>query len=360
MSVCTQCGHPLGVGRFCTDCGHPVDETGPVSEDTGGVDDWRTGTAERPAVLDESEPTVVVRRPVLPPPVQTPNEAPRYPLYADEAPPVPAPPPQPAPYVAPVDLAPDPSLESHRHVGERPPRSAAAVWLPWVVGGVVLLLVGSLGIWLLLGTGDDTSPASSDTASDPAAGSSEPSQTEGQEPSDKPKDDKSDKPSKPGKPSGVSRSATPTVPATAPPNEDVDGNMVRYVARNMLDGVPETTWRMAGDGSGETLSFELPAATTITEVGMINGYAKTSTDGGRNLDWYQGNRRILEAEWIFDDGSTVSQDFESTHNVQTIDVDNVKTKTVQVRLVRVSAPGKGPAKRDYTAISEVFLVGSAG
>jgi hypothetical protein len=363
MSVCTECGHPLGVGSFCTNCGQPVDESGPVSEDTIIADDWRTGTAERPAVAGPTEPTIEVGRPVLPPPVTTASEAPRYPLYADEA-------------VhddslpddrLPDDRLPDDNLhdddamtstENHRHVGERQPRSATAIWVPWLVGAAVLVLVGAVGIWLLLSSGDDTTP----TASDPAANGASPdsptaSDSKQPKPSSKPSKDKSDKP---GKTADVSRSATATVPATAPPNEDVDGNLVRYEGRNMLDGVPETTWRMVGDGTGKTITFDLAEPTTITEVGMINGYAKTATDHGRKLDWYAGNRRVLEVEWVFDDGTTVSQDFERTRNLQTIRVDHVTTSSVQVRLVSVSKPGSGPSARNNTAISEVSLVGSPG
>ena len=342
MSVCTQCGHPLGVGRFCTNCGLPVDETGPVSEEVFAGDDWRTGTAERPAIGGPTEPTIEVGRPVLPPPVTTSNEPPRYPLYADEA--------------VPEDIREDDPMAStgnHRHVGERQPRSAAAIWVPWLVGAVVLVLVASVGIWLLLGSGDDDSPTASDpAATDPAPASPKASKSKEPKPSPKPSE------GKPGKPDDVARSATAKVPATAPPNEDVDGNMVRYEGRNMLDGVPETTWRMEGDGTGETITFDLAEPTTISEVGMINGYAKTASDGGRELNWYTGNRRVLEVEWVFDDGTTVSQDFANTRNLQTVKVDDVTTSSVQVRLVSVSKPGSGPAARNNTAISEVSLVGT--
>jgi hypothetical protein len=337
MPVCTQCGHSFAVGRFCTNCGHPVDEAGAARADepqeaTLVADDWRTGTAERPAVARD-EPPPPAPGPVLPPPVMTPNEPARYPLYADEA-------------------APATATGSHRHVGERPPRTLAA-WLPWVAGGVVLVLIASIGFWLLLGGDDD--PGSS-TAADPATSSDAPPSS--------PKDsDTEPSPSdegegKPGKPADVSRSATAVVPETAPPNEDVDGNLVRYEARNMLDGVPGTCWRMTGDGTGETIVLELADPTTITEVGMVNGYAKTATDGGRNLDWYLGNRRVLSVEWVFDDGTSVSQDLESTRNLQTMEVDEVTTESVEVRLVSVSPPGTGPSRRDYTAISELSVVGA--
>jgi hypothetical protein len=349
MSVCTQCGQPLGVGRFCTNCGHPVDESGPVSEETSvAVDEWRTDTAERPAV-QEVEHTIRRQRPILPPPVTTPSEPPRYPLFADEAPPRDgraggamgagaAPPDQVTP------------TQAFRHVGDRPPRRSVG-WVPWAAGAVVLLLMTLIGVWLLLSGGDDGSPAADDTtASDTTEPSPDTSEPE-------PSDEGGQGTGSAGKPEDISRTATASAPKTAPPGEDVDGNVVRFDARQMLDGVPETAWRMAGDGTGDTLTFALPGPTAITEVGMINGYAKTSTDGGRRLDWYDGNRRVLAVEWIFDDGTAVEQDLDETRNLQTVQVSDVTTETVKVRLVEVSKPGGGPAGRNYTAVSEVALFG---
>jgi hypothetical protein len=43
-----------------------------------------------------------------------------------------------------------------------------------------------------------------------------------------------------------------------------------------------------------------------------------------------------------------------------VDIDPVTTSSVQLRLVTVSPPGQGPSRRDYTAISDVALVGSPG
>ena len=127
----------------------------------------------------------------------------------------------------------------------------------------------------------------------------------------------------------------------------------------MLDGVPTTCWRMPGDGSGSTISVTLAEPTTLSEVGIINGYAKTSDDaGGRVFNWYRGNRRVLAVEWSFDDGTVVSQSLEEVRRLQTVDVDDVTTSTVTLRLVTVSAPGTGRSARDYTAISDLSLVGT--
>lgn len=324
MESCTSCGHELGVGRFCTNCGHPVGAPLPDDLPTDGPpdDDWRTRTAERPAVV----PPLRAGGPVSPPLVPEPGRGhgPRYPLYADEV--------TAAPAVLPAGLP--------HHRGQRR-------WLPWVAGFAVLVLIGALGLWLLTGDGQ---PDGTDRAVDPTRSDSSspaPTPTTSVSPST-------------GKAEDVAQLATATVPATAPPNQDVSGNMVRYEARNMLDGVPETCWRMPGDASGEEITVQLADPTTLTKVGLVNGYAKTATDAsGRRLDWYHGNRRILSVEWTFDDGTIISQSLDDTRKMQTIEVDSVTTSTVRLRLVSVSSPGSGPAARNYTAISDVSLVGIA-
>jgi hypothetical protein len=211
-----------------------------------------------------------------------------------------------------------------------------AAWLPWATGAGVLVLVAGLGAWLL--GGGDPDPAAEGAASS-AAGEAPGSGA-------------------PGEAADVARFATAVVPRTAPPNQDVDGNLVRYDGRQMLDGVPETCWRMPGDGTGQTLTFELAEPTALTSVGLVNGYAKTASSDGGDLDWYLGNRRVLAVEWRFDDGTTLRQDLAETRDLQTLDVEGVSTETVQLRLLSVSAPGQGRAARDYTPLSEVSLVGS--
>ena len=152
--------------------------------------------------------------------------------------------------------------------------------------------------------------------------------------------------------------ASAKAPKTAPPNEDVNGDQVSYDASNMLDGVPETAWRAAGDGKGLNLTFTLREPTELHQVGLVNGYAKTSTDSkGRTFDWYLGNRRIQSVVWVFDDGSKVEQELNETRELQLVDVPDVVTRRVVLRLIAVSPPGEGNAARDFTAISEVSMVG---
>jgi hypothetical protein len=338
MSSCASCGHELGVGRFCTNCGAPV-------SDYSSGEDWRTDTAERrlPVSADPRTPPAAV----APPP------PPRYPLYADEVPGYSAygplntlaaeaqPPAEPAQPAEPAahwtdDAAPDapehpgPAYDSYDYFEER---RSPVLWI--LVSAVVVCLVGA-GWWFLVR--DDGSGGNGTAGNDsPAAQGGQPSEQAGTD---------------------VAGRASAKAPKTAPPNEDVNGDQVSYDASNMLDGVPETAWRAPGDATGMALTFTLRDPTELHEVGLINGYAKTSTGSkGRTFDWYHGNRRVESVVWVFDDGTKVRQKLDDSTDLQMVDVGDVVTSKVVLRLVTVSKPGKGDAARDYTAISEVSLVG---
>lgn len=328
MTTCVKCGYALGVGRFCVNCGHPVDGGPPIGD-----------TVERPAVHD---PGPTVAAPVTPPPPPPPPPQARFPLYADEV--------RPGPEPAYLPGASRPPPAGHHR------SDATPAWLPWLAGAVALALVAAVGVVLLLGGGDDEPEA------DPPAGSTSPSAPPSATPSTTPSTTPSATPTEtstdPGELTDVAATATAAVPRTAPPNTDVDGNLVRYEARHLLDGVPTTCWRMPGDGSGSSITVTLAEPTTLSEVGIVNGYAKTSDDGGTILNWYRGNRRVLAVEWTFDDGTVLTQSLEEVRDLQTVAVDEVTTSTVTLRLISVSAPGTGRAARDYTAISDLSFVGT--
>ncbi len=320
MEVCASCGHPLGVGRFCTNCGHRV--------------------GEEPA---QAGP------PTLPPSAVEPPPQARYPLFADDVPerapasapasrPPPALPPPPTPAPQPVvPTRPQPPGRTHRSGGG---------WLPWAVGTVALLLFALIGALLLLDD-DDSDGARDEATGDRTTESSraKPDRRRSPNPSDEPPAGKG--------PLDVAQYAGVSVPDTAPPNVDVSGNPVRYEARNMVDEAPHTCWRMPGSGEDDEIIFTFLEPVEITEVGIVNGYAKSSGD----LDWYAGNRRVLQVEWVFDDGTSVEQSLETTRDLQRLTLDAVTTTTITLRLLDVSEPGGGRSARNYTAISEVSLVG---
>lgn len=150
----------------------------------------------------------------------------------------------------------------------------------------------------------------------------------------------------------VAAQAEVEVPGTAPDGLDSGGNEVTYDADHLVDGDPSTAWRVEGDATDEEIVLTLPEARTITEVGIVNGYAKVDEESGDRR--YGQNRRVLAATWIFDDGTEASYELEETVEPQTFTLDSpVTTATVRLRLDEVSDPGG----RDFTAISELSLLG---
>jgi hypothetical protein len=372
---CTQCGHVLGLGRFCTNCGHPVaarhhdplsdpiepahlepdtlepdalepdtlepDDRTPAQDDVAA--DWRTDTAERtvkPAVATAVDlPSTPDPSPRVPPAATEPPPPPRFPLFADEvveAGPAPVDPP---PVPAPGALLPweqeDAEEDWEEDDWDEEWEGAGRSRTVKIAGALVVLTVLVVGAWFLGQViGGDDGGADDPTATDSSSAGSAPGSVD------------------------HTAEASAKAPRTAPPNEDVDGNPTSYDASNMLDGVPETAWRTAGDGSGLKLVFTFPAKTRITQVGLINGYAKEATDGsGKKLDWYEGHRRIESVTWNFGVGPVVRQNLEDDRAVQTVDLEPVEVRKIVLKIVSVTAPGDGPAARDFTAISDVLLAG---
>jgi hypothetical protein len=360
---CTQCGHLLGLGRFCTNCGAPVAVRDPLSDPIDAVpktepaepaaappvEDWQESTAERPASPSSTTPptappTVALSTPAppsparVPPVVVEPPPPPRFPLFADEVQEVAAPAPlfssSPPAATASEAVEADEDLNEDEDWAEDEWDESGRPRAVWLAVAVAVLAALVLGAWFLgQKIGDD------DPSADPTAGAD----------------------------SGASQAAervdhtadaSASAPKTAAPNVDVDGNATSYDASNMLDGVPETAWRTEGDASGMKIVFTFSEKTRITEVGLINGYAKKARDGGKVLDWYEGTRRLQQVTWIFAGGQTVRQDLSDDREVQTIQVEPVEVTKVVLKIVTTSEPGEGAARRDYTAISDVLFAES--
>jgi len=291
------------VGRFCLNCGHLI------------------GAPVPPPPTLEANPAAIPETPPAPPP------------DAD-----PAPDPAPARAASTWDPARDllPFDDDSRHWRGSTGLSGRAM-LAWVVGAA--LLVG-LVLLLLRVYGDATD--TDDTATDPSgqeSASVDPDAAEG--------------PASIGKMFNAARGATFEVSATAPATRDLDGQLVGYAAAQMGDGIPATAWRMAGDGTGSVITIVLRRPTVVSRVGLINGYAKQIS----GVDWYPNNRRLLTAQWAFDDGTTVEQTFAERPTLQRMEVPAVLTETVTLTISSVTPPGLGTLGRDYTAISEVAIMG---
>lgn len=302
---CVRCGAELGVGRFCLNCGHPIGQPAPEAVEP------------RPGPAREDLPMAV--------PVQAADPTP--------VPPVPA-----------TQWDPREDLLPYEEVDdlERDEPLKGRAWIAWVLGAV--LLVGL--VFVLLRTfsadGEDAS------ASDPGSSESSPPAQASESP-----DPGTGAPTGVGKRRQLATAATFAVPATAPPTTDFDGTLVAYEASQMNDGNLSTTWRMAGDASGQTVTVTLADPAVVSKVGLVNGYSKQVA----GVDWYPNNRRILTVTWTFEDGSTLDQTFAERPGLQMLKVPPVETSTVGIRITSVTPPGSGNLGRDYTAISEVSIIG---
>jgi hypothetical protein len=340
VDTCVACGAELGVGRFCLNCGHPIGAPAPA-----------TLVAPDPAPPSASPPDTSPGPSADPEPSAMPVQA------AD---------PTPVPPVSPPDLStdaaapPDRQVEWDPHVELLPYEEVddlegetvvpGNAWIAWVAAAVLLVAV-VLVLIQVFSTDDEV-------ATDPTGGSTptvspedSPDAPEETEPEATPED--TDAPVGVGRRLELATAATVEVPGTAPPTTDFDGNLVAYEADQLRDGNPGTTWRTAGDVTGQTVTLTLAQPSVVTRVGLVNGYAKQVA----GVDWYPNNRRILAVTWGFDDGTTVEQAFAERPTMQVRRVPPVVTRTVTITLTSVTPPGSGSLGRDYTAISEVSILG---
>ena len=259
----------------------------------------------------------------VPPPVHQAPPPQRFPLYADEG----------QPYVdgqVGTGTAEIPVVPGGRH--------RRRAWLPWLGVAAVLVLLVAVSVSLL---GEDERAPASQRPSGEASGGSKP-------------------PASAGEPDELAGLATADAPSSDADSVDIaTGEPTTYDPANMLDGDPATGWRVSGDATGSVLTFTFDEPVTLTGVGLVNGYAKTSVDGsGTEFDLYAGSRRVLAVEWVLDGGEPIPQTLvDGERGMQLLDVGAVEASTVELRLVAVSVPGRGAGARDKTAISEVSLNG---
>lgn len=361
VDSCVSCGAELGVGRFCLNCGHPIGAPAPA------------GARLAPA------PVPVEQQPIAPP-VQAADPTPVAPTNPPdvpaESPAQPAPQPTPQPTSRPTSR-PTPRPPAGRRAD--PPASAPAprrgsewdpreellpyeevdevdlpavrghAWLYWIAGAA--LLVALVLVLLEVFESDDT--AVDATAAVDGTASTESSQEAGTTEEAATGQDEAQVPEGVGKRRELAGTVTFDVPGTAPPTQDFDGSLVAYEAGQMGDGDPSTTWRVAGDATGQKITMTLPETAVIHRLGIVNGYAKSVA----GVEWYPNNRRILTATWQFADGSAIEQTFAERPGLQMMKVPPVATRTLSITINAVTPPGSGSLGRDYTAISEVSIIG---
>jgi hypothetical protein len=350
------CGAELGVGRFCLNCGHPIGapappppevvEHPPIAPPVQAADPTPVAPTSPPDLSDEPTTAPPAARPAPTRPSQARPAA--RPTPAHPAPTAVVPPTPRQEWDPSEDLLP---YEEVDDVDEPPIRGRA--WIAWVLGAV--LLVGLVMVLIRVFATDDT-----DVATDPADGTSS-AAPQGTTTDDAGStgdsggsgDGSSEEPRGVGRLTDLARGATFAVPGTAAPTTDLDGNLVAYEASQMGDGNPATAWRSEGDATGETITITLAQPSVVTRVGLVNGYAKQVA----GVDWYPNNRRVLAVTWGFDDGTTLEQTFAERPSMQRITVPPTETATVTITFNQVTPPGSGNLGRDYTAISEVTVMG---
>jgi hypothetical protein len=139
--------------------------------------------------------------------------------------------------------------------------------------------------------------------------------------------------------------------ATAPPGTDARGAVVNYAASNLVDGDPTTAWRAPGSAQGVVLTLRFDEPVIVTRIGLIPGYAKVDPADGSNR-FFQ-NRRVHRVRY----GATgISREasFVDQPELQTVDVVSKPTTEVTVEILESTAPGD----RDYTAVSEIEVMGT--
>lgn len=343
------------MGRFCLNCGHPIGEPAParpVAPPAAAPPEPTAPAAPAPARTGPIVLPVQAADPTPVPPVTVPDDAqpPRGRVTEPEPVSRPEPEPEPAPPARPwSEWDPHEDLLPYEEVDDLEPEPVlpGRAWIAWVAGA--LLLVGLvLALLQVFGTDEDgtaSEPGTSDSAAPSPARESAPPEEDSPAPTDGPRGV--------GTLVDLAADATIAVPDTAPPTTDFDGNLVAYEASQMNDGNPSTTWRMAGDASGQTVTITLAEPGVVYRVGLVNGYAKQVAD----VDWYPNNRRILSVTWGFDDGTTLEQTFAERPGMQRLKVPPVETGRVTIAITSVTPPGTGSLGRDYTAISEVTIIG---
>jgi hypothetical protein len=223
---------------------------------------------------------------------------------------------------------------------------------------VVVVLVVGIGLVVVLRGGDDDTTAVDRGHRSPAQRAPD-SATTAQAPSEATSNAPATSPTGAA---GPPRDLAPEVrriqvPGTAAASTDArTGAPVTFEAAHLTDGDTTTCWRVDGDASGGTITVTFRQPVTLTEVGLVNGYAKSYP----GYDGYKLNRRVLSVRWVFDDGTSVDQQLATDRRMQTVPVQAGETSHLRLEIVSVSPPGSGPLGKDFTPISELQLTGATG
>jgi hypothetical protein len=173
----------------------------------------------------------------------------------------------------------------------------------------------------------------------------------------------------------ASTGPTPTSPPSAPtgqllgpsdvvatcesaPATDSRNNPVSYEPWRAADGKTDTAWRCDGDSSGQSITLSFGREVTITQIGLLPGYAKVDPYNGINR--FPEMRRVRSAQFdCIGDGESVRGSvthlFRDAAQIQNVATPGLTAcSAIRVIVVATLPPG---GTNDYTPISEIVVLG---
>jgi hypothetical protein len=163
-------------------------------------------------------------------------------------------------------------------------------------------------------------------------------------------------PSTPGRavPQRILDGVQVTATHTAPSSTDGSGNVVTYLPSNVIDGDVESAWRAPGNGRGERITLLFPGPVSIVRVGLIPGYAKFDATTGVNR--FDQDRIVTEVRYLIPGLPPTVQHLKPQPYPQYVRLSATASR-ITIEIVGTTKPAA--ANYDYTAISEIYVLGSA-
>jgi hypothetical protein len=163
-------------------------------------------------------------------------------------------------------------------------------------------------------------------------------------------------PAAPLVPTGLAVPSLVEATCTARGSTDSRGNPVDFKPENTIDGDPASAWRCEGSGNGVTITYSLPAAARIVQIGAIPGYDRV--DPFNNDDRFFENRRLQSANWTCLDaaGTALATSAQAFNDDRSMQVQNVAGFDA-CQAIRLEITDSTPStRRDFIAISEVTIL----
>jgi hypothetical protein len=144
---------------------------------------------------------------------------------------------------------------------------------------------------------------------------------------------------------------------TYPPGVDGANQPVTYEPAKAVDGDATTAWRCPGAG-GHTIRMTLGEAGTVTDLGLVPGYAKV--DPATGVDRFPDNHTVTQVVWQLDEGGQtvrITQDIPAP-SPQTAWVHLSRPVAAGALSLTVTGTGNPGARQDSTPISTIAVAGT--